>query len=254
MICYLCRAAIEDGAYFYSDHGVDVCKPCFAESPRCFVCRFPGKKLEQVAGLGSECEFCRESLVREGDNLAEIVQPLFTYLAQFGHEAIPDPQFVWSDWNSLREMQSQVNQPPPEFIDDFLRYSYPVYHHDEKFYLLRRMTKATLTVYTIVQFASADIAWNRELPDLAANSPFHTLARGWCHWIGYEAAQRLGYDLERRQMRKWPELGLQGEFERWEKMARFKPRREMVGFFKANLNALARKHLDKRAQSSTTGS
>ena len=120
MICYLCGAAIEDGAYFYSDHGMHVCKPCFAESPRCFVCRFPGKKLEEVAGLGSECECCRESLVREGDNLAEIVQPMFTYLAQFGHQAIPDPQFVWSNWNSLREMQSQVNQPPPEFIDDFL--------------------------------------------------------------------------------------------------------------------------------------
>ncbi|MCH8842014.1 MAG: hypothetical protein IID61_03460 [SAR324 cluster bacterium] len=253
MICYLCRSTIEDGQYYFDGHEVQVCKPCFMESRRCFICRFPGQKLVDVQGLGLECEFCRENLVGEESDLENIIHPFFSYLGQFGHTTMPHPRFIWCDLAELRELQSGVERPPEEFIDDFLRYCYPVYHRAGGYHLLRRMTKETFVVYTIVQFASADIAERFELNELAGNSPFHTLARGWCHWVGYEASKRLGYDLERRQLRKWPELGAQGEFERWEKMAHFKKPPEMVEFLNANLNALARKHLDSQRNNQSVG-
>lgn len=243
MHCYLCRSEIEDGQFFYNDHGVQVCKPCFLESERCFVCRFPGRKLRQVEGLGLECEFCRDTLIGEGSDVEEIVKPAFAYLAQFGHRPIERLRFVFTDRTGLREMQVSAGVPPEQFIDDFLRYAYPVFYREGQFHLLRRMSRPTFVVYAIVQFAAAGIARRYELPHLLGATPFHTLARGWCHWLGFEAAKRLGYDLERRQLRKWPELGLQGEFERWQKMSRFNKPREMLAFLVPNLNALARKHL-----------
>jgi hypothetical protein len=220
-----------------------VCKPCFLQSRRCFVCRFPGKKLVDVPGLGAECEFCRGKLVQEGDDLEQLITPFFAYVSQFGHHAVPHPRFVWTERTALRRMQTEVAVRQEEFIDDFLRYSYPVYHRGGSFHLLPRLTKAAFVVYTVIQLVAADLAARFALADLAGNTPFHALARGWAHWIGYEAAQRLGYELERRQLRKWPELGLQGDFERFEKMSHFKKPMEMAAYFAANASALARKHL-----------
>ncbi|MCZ6747847.1 MAG: hypothetical protein O7D96_01050 [SAR324 cluster bacterium] len=243
MHCYICRNAIEDGAFHYNDHGFQVCKPCFLNSGRCFICRFPGKKLVEVPGLGLECEFCRGNVIGQGDDLVEIIAPFFAYLSQFGHQPILHPDFAWTERTALREMQTAESLRQEEFIDDFLRYCYPVYYRAGAFHLLYRMTKSMFVVHGIVQFAAADLARRFGLDDLAGRSPFHTLARGWAHWVGFEAAKRLGYDLERRQLRKWPELGGQGEFQRFEKMAYFKKPKDMSAFLMANLNPLARKHL-----------
>jgi hypothetical protein len=105
------------------------------------------------------------------------------------------------------------------------------------------MTKPTFVVYTIVQLVAADLTARYQLTDLLGHTPFHLLARGWAHWIGLEAATRLNYDLERRQLRKWPELGAKGDYERFEKMAPFKKPGELSAYFFANLQPLARKHL-----------
>jgi len=243
MHCYLCRSPIQDGQYHYNDHGVQVCKPCFLEARRCFICRFPGKKIIDVPGLGAECEFCRGKLVHEGDDLEQIIAPFLAYVSQFGHGAAPHPRFVWTDRVVLRQMQTDVAVRQEDFIDDFLRFSYPVFHRAGAFHLLPRLTKPSFVVYTIIQLVAADLASRQGLADLTGNTPFHAHARGWAHWIGSEAAQRLGYELERRQLRKWPELGLQGDFERFEKMAHFKKPREMAAYFAAHAAALARRHL-----------
>ena len=105
------------------------------------------------------------------------------------------------------------------------------------------MTKPTFIAYSVVQLAAGDLSGRYALPDLAGKSPFHTFGRGWCHWLGYEATRLLGYDLERRQLRKWPELGAQGEFERWERMSRVNKPGKMVAYFKANLSPLVKKYL-----------
>jgi len=242
MQCYLCRSPIAPGQYHYNDHGVQVCKPCFLEAPRCFICRFPGKKVIEVPGLGPECEFCRGQLIGAGTDLEPIITPFFQFVSQFGHRAAPHPEFAWTDRLTLRGMQQAPKRDEP-FIDDFLRYSYPVFHRAGAFHLLPRMTKPTFVVYTIVQLVSADLSARYELPDLLGYTPFHLLARGWAHWIGLEAATRLNYDLERRQLRKWPELGAKGDFERFEKMSPFKKPGELAVYFFANLQQLARKHL-----------
>ncbi len=244
MNCYLCRAAIPDGEPFYNDREQQVCKPCFKDAPRCFICRFPGKNLEEVEGLGLECEFCRGSVIGENDDLLAVLAPIFPFLANFGLKAPAQPQFAWVSRAALREMQTSADLPPEEFVDDFLRYCYAVYYNGGTFYCLRRMASPTLIVHGIVQLGVADICGAHGLANLSANSPFHTFARGFCHWVGFEAAKRLTYDLESRQLRKWPELGAQGEFERWESMARFNKQGKIVAFFKANLKALARRHLD----------
>ncbi|MCZ6557646.1 MAG: hypothetical protein O7A69_07690 [SAR324 cluster bacterium] len=243
MICYLCRSAIPEDQPFYNDYGHQVCKPCFEEAPRCFVCRFPGKQNEQVEGLGLECEFCRGNLIAEGAQVLPMIEPLFPFLSGYGLSAPQAPSFEWINRQELRDMQSDADLAQEEFIDDFLRYCYPVYYKGGVHYCLRRMSKPTFIVYAIVQLGVADIAARFGQENLAGKSPFHTFARGFCHWVGYEAAKRLDYDLESRQMRKWPELGAQGEFERWESMARFSKTPKIVGFFNANLQAMARKHL-----------
>ena len=241
MICYLCGSVIPEDQPFYNGHEQQVCKPCFKETPRCFVCRFPGKQMEEVEGLGGECEFCRGKLVAEGDGLGPILQPLAPFLAGFGLTAPPEPRYEWVSLRALREMQTEADLPPIEFVDDFLRYCYPVYYKDGAFHCLKRMTKATFIVYALIQLAAADIAQRYGQPHLRGNSPFHTFARGFCHWVGYEAAGRLNYDLERRQLRKWPELGAMGEFERWESMARFNKTPKIVAFFRANLSEMGRR-------------
>ncbi len=247
MNCYLCRAAIPDGEPFYKDREQQVCKPCFEEAPRCFICRFPGKNLEAVEGLGLECEFCRGNVVAENDELLPLLEPVFPFLGNFGLKPPARPQFAWLSRTELREMQSSADLPPEEFLDDFLRYFYPVYYNGGTFHCLRRMASQTVIVYGIIQLGVADISAAHGLPNLAGKSPFHTFARGFCHWAGFEAAKRLNYDLESRQLRKWPELGAQGEFERWESMARFNKTGKIVAFFKTNLKARARKHLDAAA-------
>ncbi len=243
MICYLCREAIPEHEPFYNDYGEQVCKPCFGDAPRCFVCRFPGKQLEEVEGLGLECEFCRGKVIAEGAELAPVMEPVHPFLAGYGLKAPEAPRYEWTSRRELRELQTDSDLPEEEFIDDYLRYCYPVFYNDGVFYCLRRMTKPTLIVYAIIQLGVADIAARFGLPHLAGRSPFHTFTRGFCHWVGYEAAKRLNFDLEARQLRKWPELGAQGEFERWESMARFNKTPKIVGFFNANLKAMGRKHL-----------
>jgi DNA-directed RNA polymerase subunit RPC12/RpoP len=243
MMCYRCGAEFADDQPFYNDYAVVVCKPCFLEAQRCFVCRFPGRELRDVAGLGLECEFCRGKILAEGEPLADSLPPIVAFVSAFGCKAPLAPRFAWTDRLALREMQTIADLPPEAFMDDFLRFAYPVYYKDGKFHLLRRMTRPTFVVYMAVQVAAAHVAGAFQLHSLAGKSPFHTAAQGWCHWIGYEASAALKYDLERRQLRKWPELGLQGEFDRWEAMARIQRPPKVVQYFWATIGALAKKHL-----------
>lgn len=241
MNCYLCGDIIPEDQSFYNDYEKFVCITCFKGAPRCFVCRFPGKQLEQVEGLGSECEFCRGNLISEEEDLNAVLEPLAPFLAGFGLKAPASRNFEWTSWRELREMQTDADLPPVEFIDDFLRYCYPVYYKDGAFHCLKRMTKPTFIVYALIQLGVADIAARYDLPNLGGKTLFFTFARGFCHWVGYEAAGRLNYGLERRQLRKWPELGAQGEFERWESMARLQKTPSIVAFFKSNLSTMGRR-------------
>ena len=241
MICYLCGSVIPEDQPFYNDYEKRVCKPCFKDAPRCFVCRFPGKQLQAVEGLGNECEFCRGNLIAEGGELGPVLEPLAPFLAGFGLTPPAEPRYLYMAWQELRDMQTDADLPPVEFIDDFLRYCYPVYYDQGRLHCLKRMTKPTFIVHALIQLGVADIAGRYGLPNLRGNSPFHTFARGFCHWVGYEAAGRLQYDLENRQLRKWPELGAQGDFKRWESTARFNKTPKIVGFFQANLSTMGRR-------------
>ena len=243
MICYQCRDTIGEDQPFYNAHERYVCKPCFEEAKRCFVCRFPGNDLREVEGLGLECEFCRGNLIAEGNDLEAMIDPLGSFLLPYGLKPPSRLRWAWSDRIALRALQTDADLPHEEFIDDFLRYSYPVYYHDGVFHLLKRMNKPTFIAYSVVQLAVADLASRHGLPDLAGRSPFHTFTRGWCHWLGYEASRLLGYDLEHRQLRRWPELGAQGDFERWERMSRINRPTKMLAYFRANLGVLVKKHL-----------
>ncbi|MBI3993003.1 MAG: hypothetical protein HY342_07000 [Candidatus Lambdaproteobacteria bacterium] len=241
MICYLCGARIPDDQPFYNDYEKYVCKPCFLDAPRCFVCRFPGRELGQVEGLGAECEFCRGNIIAEGMVLAPLLDPLRPFLASFGLRGDAQPSVAWDERLTLRELQTGADLPPMQFIDDFLQFCYPVFYREGTLHLLRRMSKATLVVYGLIALASAEIAAEMGHPHLAGRNEARSFARGWCHWIGAQAAERLGYALEARRLRKWPELGGQGDFERWVAMARFNKPPKMVRFFRANLQALLRK-------------
>lgn len=247
MRCYLCGHVIPEDQPFYHDHDHHVCKPCFQVlemvGQRCFICRFPGRHLRKVEGLGLECEFCRGHVIDDDTAPAPLIAPVLPYLAQFGVTPAELPPFQRTDVATLRAMQTQADLPPAAFIDDFLRYCYPVFHDRGTVYLLRRMTPPTFVVYAIVQLAAAHVAEAFAEPNLHGATPFHAFARGWCHWIGYEAASRLSYDLERRQLRKWPELGGQGDFERFRAMTQHNRMGKINAHFRANLRALARKHL-----------
>ena len=243
MNCYLCKSFIPEDQPFYNDYDLHVCKPCFVEARRCFVCRFPGRALQEVEGLGLECEFCRGNILADGDDPGELVRPIAPFLEKFGLRPAEEPEFERIGRRELRELQSDADVPPEEFMDDFLRYCYPVYYKGRRFFLLPRMTKPTFLVHALIQLAASDIAMRFDLEHLAGTNAFQAFTRGWCHWIGYEAARLLKYDLERRQLRKWPELGAQGNFDHWKAMARFNEPAKMIAYFNANVASLARKHL-----------
>jgi hypothetical protein len=240
MICYRCGNKFPDDQPFYNDYEVVVCKPCFLDAQRCFICRFPGKELREVAGLGLECEFCRGKVVAEGDTLAESLPPIAAFLSAFGCRVEAAPRFEWRDLSPLRDMQTNADLPKEAFFDDFLRHAYPVYYRDGSFHLLRRMPRPTFVVHMIVQLAVAHVAGAYRLPNLAGKTAFHAFAQGWCHWIGYTAANALKFDREQRQLRKWPELGMQGDFERWEKMAKSQQAPKVSAHFHATVVPLAR--------------
>jgi len=243
MICYHCNKTFPDDQPYYNDYNVVVCKPCFLEGKRCFICRFVGNDLREVPGLGLECEFCRGKVVAEGDSLAESLPPIASFLSAFGCRVEAAPRFQWSDREPLLALQTQADLPRAEFFDDYLRHAYPIYYRDGVFHMLRRMPRPAFVVHMIVQLAVAHVSGAFRLPNLSGKTPFHAYAQGWCHWIGYGAAAALNYDRERRQLRKWPELGLQGDFERWETMSKSQTTPKVSAHFHATVVALARKSL-----------
>ena len=245
MICYLCGTGIPEDHPFYNDYDRFVCKPCFLDARRCWVCRFPGKAMEDVEGLGPECEFCRERLIREGDDLAEILVPAAPFLQTYGLEPPARNHYQFVDRTTLRQMQTKADVADEEFIDDFLLNAYPVFYRDGRHHCLRRMTRSTVIAYGIVQLAAAAVCGKTGLKGLEGDTPLHHFARGYCHFIGFDAAARLKYDLEWRQMRKWPANRLQGDFHQWQAMARFRSPSYMAEYFRSHISVLMRKHTGK---------
>ena len=249
MICYLCGTGIPEDQPFYNDYEQYVCKPCFLDARRCWVCRFPGKQMQEVEGLGAECEFCRKHLISDTDNPADLLQPATPFLTTYGLEVPADPKFHFVDRKELREMQTSADLPDDEFIDDYLQHAYPIYYRKGRLHCLRRMTRSTVITYGIIQLAAASICGRLGLASLDGEEPLPMFARGYCHFLGYDAAERLNFDLERRQLRKWPSSRLQGDFDQWQAMARFRPPSYLAAYFRSHANVLMRKHHDKTALS-----
>ena len=154
-----------------------------------------GNRWEEVEGLGMEGEVCRGGLVMEGSDMETMVAPLRSFLLPFGFKVPDKIRWVWTDCQELRALQTDADLPPDDFIDDFLRYCYPVYYHEGAYHLLRRMTKPTFIAYAVVQLAAGDLPGRDALPDLAGKSPLPTFRPGCFHRLSHALPRPLGHDL-----------------------------------------------------------
>ncbi len=243
--CHACHQPIPEDSPYYFGHGRKVCKPCTKDSPQCFLCRFP-ERVEQVPGLGPLCGFCEPKALNKDSDLESALDPLKKYLSQFGHEPTVHPQLVWLDWNVLLGMQIRETSTPfaIRFIDEYLHYAYPLYHLKRRIYVIPRIHSPLFMVHMASQLAAANICERFQVSHLLAeNTPFHRLARGWCHWIGLRTAEVLKYEAETKQLKRWPENHLPGDFSKFLGMSEFRKPLELRTYAHTQMESLALKCL-----------
>ncbi|MBF0279779.1 MAG: hypothetical protein HQM13_18420 [SAR324 cluster bacterium] len=242
MTCYLCHKNIPSWMSFYSDYEKNVCQECFSEADRCFLCRFP-QSSEHVPNLGHVCEFCQNTILREGDDLGPILDPLKSFLKQYHHQASDEFRFQWTDWNLILGMQIE-NLPKVKikFFDEFLHFAYPVYFLKGTFYLTRCIPRQHFMAHFAGQLAAADICRVYKQAHLLSNSPFAQLARGWCHWVAYSTARILKYKPIQKQLSRWPEQ-FQDDFQKFQAMDEYKKPKEIIAFAQGTLREYAMKYL-----------
>ncbi len=243
--CYLCNKSIPEDAPHYADYGKKVCKPCFKDAPRCFMCRFPNA-VETVRGLGNVCEFCSSENLSSKSDLSKMLKPLTAFIGQLGHNTPDKPKMMWVDWKVLLGMQIQESrtQFPVEFLDEMINYCYPVYHLKARLYLTPRLHPQWFMPYVAGQLVAADLCERYQIAHLLeAETPFHRLARGWSHWVTWQTARTLKYEKIAKQLKRKPINHLRGDFEKLLSMSDFRKSDEIRSYVEQNLAQLAKKCL-----------
>lgn len=242
MRCYLCEKTIPAWMSHYADYGKTVCQECFAEADRCFLCRFP-QSVVRLPNFGHVCGFCQEDLVDEKSDLAPLVAPLKTFLAQYKHPIEELPKFQWMDWNLVMGMQRE--EPPPvkiKFFDEFLHFAYPIFFMKGKLYCIRSIPRAHFMAHLAGQLAAFDLCQTYRQPHLLGNNPFVQRARGWCHWVAHSTAGVLKYKKVAKQLSRWPEQ-FEGDFQKYQAMAEFRKPKEIIALTHGTLKEYSRKYL-----------
>lgn len=242
MVCYTCQKAIPAWMSHYADYGKTVCQECFAEADRCFLCRFPNS-VEKIPQFGHICEFCTEDVIQESSDLDSFLNPIKTFLGNFGHTINELPEFQWTDWNLILGMQIEGPlQFKIKFFDEYLRYGYPIFFLKNRIYLIRRITRAYFLPHMAGQLVAADLCETYQQPHLMGESPFAKMARGWCHWIAFSTAKLLKYSAVQKQLNKWPEPNHE-DFQKFIAMSEFRKPKEIVKYAHSNLKEYALKYL-----------
>lgn len=242
MECYLCKKNIPSWMSHYADYDKTVCQECFAEADRCFLCRFP-HSVEKVPSLGHLCEFCQESVISSQSDTTALLTPLYRFLEQHGHPIKKEPVIQWMDWNLILGMQTQ-DAPPQKikFLDEFLRYGYPVFYLKGKIYLIHRISQQHFLPHMAGQMAAAQICEQYQRPHLQGNTPFDQLARGWCHWIAFSTAKVLKYPKIQKELKRWPEQH-EEHAQKFYAMAEFRKPKELVAYARTSLKDYASRYL-----------
>lgn len=244
MRCYLCQCVIPEEAPHFSGHGKTVCKKCFKDAHRCFLCRFPQYE-EHIRGLGYICEFCYPETLHKDSDLASFLEPLEVFLSRLRHKITETPQIQWVDRNILLGMQLQGRKPDYgiEFLDEYLHYCYPVYYLKKRFYIMPRIPHQLFMAHMAGQLAAADLCNKYDLPHLLDHNGFARFARGWVHWVSYSTATILKYTDIQKQLSRWPETIFPDEFSKFLNMSEFRKPEEITIFAHRTLKQYAQKYL-----------
>ncbi len=242
--CYLCAEKIWSGTSFYSDHGKEVCQKCFKDAKsRCFTCRFPHIK-EKISSSVGICEFCVEGNINSKTDLKPLLQPLGSFLKKYNHRAASSPAFMWVDWRLILGMQIESGQNPSiKFLDELVRDCYPIFFLKGKYYIIPSIPRQWFMVYMAGQFATADLCKRFGLHHLKGDTPFHEMARGWCHWVSFNTARVLKYKAEAKTLSRYPGIEITGAFSKFVAMAEFRKPQEIIEFAHQNLDQFAKRYL-----------
>jgi hypothetical protein len=242
--CYLCQKPMAEYDPYFEDYGVRVCKPCFKKAPRCFLCRFPNRK-ERVMGLGNVCEFCAEHALTPKSDLVSLAQPLQQFVAGFGHNVPELPPLRWVDWRVLLGMQMDGSRPQFRitFLDEYLHYAYPAFYLKGAIYLLPRMSPSLLMPHLAGQLVAYDICQRYQLPHLLGHKAFQRIARGWSHWVAWRTAKQLKCGEQAKQLSRWPENHLTGEYSKFRTTGDLKGDAELRQFAELGLKKYAQRDL-----------
>jgi hypothetical protein len=242
--CYICGGKIFVGASHYSDHGEKVCQPCFAAAKdRCFSCRFP--QIEgKIVGFGGICRFCLKDNVNKTTDLNPILQSLRPFLKNHRQQLVAPLDIHWLDWRVVLGMQQfEPKLPDVKFFDELIRHGYPIFYLKDRLYIIPSLSRRYFVSFLTGQLTAADLCRQYGLKHLLDNTPFHRLARGWCHWIALSTARVLKYNDVVKTLSRFPETGLTGDFSKFLAMAEFRKPKEIIDFSHLNLKKFARKYL-----------
>ncbi|MCP4752694.1 MAG: hypothetical protein GY866_17545 [Proteobacteria bacterium] len=244
MTCFVCQAKIWSGASHYADHGKVVCQNCFKDAKvRCFTCRFPHID-GTIVGLGGICRFCRKGNIGRAADLNPLLKPLNGLLKNHKHRVVSPVDIQWLDWRVILGMQmDDMRVLNVKFFDELIRHCYPVFYLKEKFYVIPSIPQQWFLTYMSGQLAAADLCQKYDLPHLLGNSPFHLLARGWCHWISYNTARLLKFKKAVKFLDRFPESELSGDSSKFVAMTEFRKPKEIIDFGQQNLKKFAKKYL-----------
>lgn len=243
MVCYLCQKKIWPGVSYYEDHGQKVCQNCFKDAKiRCFTCRFP-RIQETVFGLGGICQFCQKGNLSKKTDLNPLLQPLIPFIKRYNHKLISPLNIQWFDWKLILGMQVGERQYEIKFFNELIRYCYPVYFLKERMYVIPSIPQQWFMPYMAGQLVAADLCKKYSLSHLQGDSPFHQLARGWCHWVAYMTARVLKYKKIAKFLSRFPESDLVGTFPKFLAMTEYRNPKEVIDFAQKNLKDYGRKYL-----------
>ncbi|MDH3382369.1 MAG: hypothetical protein OEL54_06655 [Flavobacteriaceae bacterium] len=242
--CFICDKVVLSEMSHYADYGKVVCQSCFKDSKiRCFICRFP-KVQEILPDLGGVCEFCNDSLISRDTELESMIKPLMVFVKSFNHQIVDTPNFKWIDWKIILGMQKQnFDLKKIHFFDELIQYCYPVFYMNKTIFVIPKIKREWFMPYLAGQIVAKDLCEKYQLPHLIGNSPFHQLARGWCHWIILNTAQALKFKQVEKKVNRFPDPDLMGNFFKFQAMTEFRKHAEVIEFGHKNLEAYAGKYL-----------
>lgn len=242
-LCYFCSEDIGFSSSHYEGQDEFVCQKCYQLiKRRCFLCGFPVKAAP--AAKDPICSFC-ESKQLQTAQIESAYSTLTAYLQKFSI-SLPEEKlnFLRMDWKIIAGMQTKEDLTGKiNRINQMVSHVYPVLWMKERFYTIPGINLEWFLPYFTIQLVKKDLCLKYKLADLNGQSPFHLIARGWAHWIGWFTAKNLKYTEPELLLRRFENPDIAGDFTKLQAIAEYREIPDLIRYAQENLNTFSQKYL-----------